>query len=218
MRPLAECRLYAFVDTAYLRGRDPLEIARQLCAGGADLVQLRAKDWPQVEIQRLAERLLAVTQAHDVWLVINDHPEVARAVGAPLCHLGQEDFFDAGWTHVRQLPDVAAAEHTASPLGVGLSSHAPAQAERAVAAGAAYVAVGPVYPTPTKPGRPAVTLEYVRWAAAHLTVPWFAIGGLTLANLEAVLAAGARRICVVSALLNAPDVTRACREFRRRLA
>jgi thiamine-phosphate pyrophosphorylase len=102
-------------------------------------------------------------------------------------------------------------------LRIGLSSHAPKQAERAVAAGAAYVAVGPVYATPTKPGRPAATLEYVRWAAAHLQVPWFAIGGITLENLDAVLAAGARRICVVSAILNAPEVAPACRLFRERL-
>lgn len=215
MRPLAECRLYAFVDTAYLRGRDPVEVARQLCEGGADLVQLRAKDRPVEEIRRLAERLLPVTQAAGVWLVINDHPEVARQVGAPLCHLGQEDFFDAGWTHVSQLPAVAAAPDR---LRVGLSTHAPAQAERAVAAGAAYVAIGPVFATPTKPGRPPVTLEYVRWAAAHVRLPWFAIGGITLDNLEAVLAAGARRVCVVSAILNAPDVAEACRAFRRRLA
>lgn len=218
MRPLADCRLYTFVDTAYLRGRDPVELTRQLCEGGADLVQLRAKDWSKAKIQRVGEQLLAVTQAWGVWLVINDHPDMARAVGAPLCHLGQEDFFDAGWSHVRHLPDVGAAEKSAQPLGIGLSTHAPAQAERAVAAGAAYVAVGPVYPTPTKPGRAAVTPAYVRWAAAHLTVPWFAIGGLTLETLEEVLAAGARRICVVSAILNAPDVAQACREFRRRLA
>jgi thiamine-phosphate pyrophosphorylase len=86
-----------------------------------------------------------------------------------------------------------------------------------VAAGAAYVAIGPVFPTPTKPGRPAVTLDYVRWAARNLTVPWFAIGGIGLANLDDVLAAGATRIGVVSAVLNASDVAAACREFRRRL-
>jgi thiamine-phosphate pyrophosphorylase len=87
-----------------------------------------------------------------------------------------------------------------------------------VAAGAAYVAVGPVFATPTKPGRPAVTLDYVRWAAQHLTtLPWFAIGGITLDNLETILDAGARRICVVSAILNTPDVTQACRAFRQRL-
>lgn len=215
MRPLDECRLYTFVDTAYLRGRDPVELARQLCDGGADLIQLRAKGWPGSEVQRLAERLLPVIQAAGVGLVINDHPDVARQVGAPLCHLGQEDFFDAGWTHVTQLPAVAAAPER---LRVGLSTHAPAQAERAIAAGAAYVAIGPVFATPTKPGRPPVTLEYVRWAAARVHLPWFAIGGIALENLEAVLAAGARRICVVSAILNAPDVAEACRAFRRRLA
>lgn len=218
MRPLAECRLYAFVDTAYLRGRDPVELARQLCEGGADLVQLRAKDRPEAEIRRLAERLLPVTQAAGVWLVINDHPDVARQVGAPLCHLGQEDFFDAGWTHVTQLPVLAAPGPAGPPLAIGLSSHAPAQAERAIAAGAAYVAIGPVFATPTKPGRPPVTLEYVRWAAARVRIPWFAIGGINLDNLADVVAAGASRICVVSAILNAPDVARACREFRRRLA
>ncbi len=215
MRPLADCRLYAFVDTAYLRGRDPIELARQLAGGGADLVQLRAKDWRPEQVERLAERLLPVLEAAGVGLVINDHPEVARRVGAPLCHLGQEDFFDAGWRRVAQLPAVAAAPER---LRVGLSTHAPTQAQRAVAAGAAYVAIGPVHPTPTKPGRPGVGLEYVRWAATHLELPWFAIGGLTLDNLDEVLAAGARRICVVSAILNAPDVAEACRAFRRRLA
>ncbi|RME93581.1 MAG: thiamine phosphate synthase, partial [Verrucomicrobia bacterium] len=146
-----------------------------------------------------------------VPLVINDHWDVALEVGAELCHLGQEDFFDAGLTHVSQLPGEGRR-----PL-VGLSTHAPEQAGRAVAAGAAYVAVGPVFATPTKPGRPPVTLEYVRWAAAHLRVPWFAIGGITLENLEAVLAAGARRVCVVSAILGAADVAGACQAFRRRL-
>ena len=231
MKPLADCRLYTFVDTGYLHGRPPADIARQLCDGGADLVQLRAKGRPSAEVQRLAESLLPVTERAGVWLVINDQLEVARAVGAPICHLGQEDFFDAGLTHVSQLAgstesgparDVAnllpaPRPSSLAPL-IGLSTHAPAQAERAVAAGAAYVAIGPVFATPTKPGRPPVTLDYVRWAAAHLTIPWFAIGGIHLGNLDAVLAAGARRICVVSAILNAPDIAGACRQFRERLA
>lgn len=86
-----------------------------------------------------------------------------------------------------------------------------------MAAGADYIAIGPVFPTGTKPGRPAVTLDYVRWAAANVNIPWFAIGGITLDNLDSVLAAGATRICVVSAILNQPDVAKACAEFRRRL-
>ena len=217
MKPFADCRLYTFVDTAYLAGRDPGELARQLCEGGADLVQVRAKDAPLDQVQRLVERVLPVTRAAGVWCVLNDHAAVAAQWGMPCVHLGQEDFFDeAGLTSVPVLrhrfwPRVGC------PPAVGLSSHAPEQAERAVAAGADYVAVGPVFPTGTKPGRPAVTLEYVRWAAAHLQLPWFAIGGIHLGNLDQVQSAGAVRICVVSAILNAPDVAQATREFRRRL-
>lgn len=211
MKPLADCKLYAFVDTAYLHGRAPEVLAQQLCDGGADLIQLRAKQSPPDEVRRLAEAIAPVTRRANVGLVINDHLAVARDVGAELCHLGQEDFFDAGHRHVSELGTRNAE------LSIGLSTHAPDQAQRALAAGPAYIAIGPVYPTGTKPTAKAVTLEYVRWAAANVTLPWFAIGGINLANLDAVLAAGARRICVVSAILNAPDVAQACREFRRRL-
>ncbi len=212
MRSLTDCRLYAFVDSGYLDGRDPGDLARQLCDGGADLIQLRAKDWPDAQIIRVADQLAPICENAGVLLVINDRPEIAARVGAPLAHLGQEDFFDAGHTQVSAFPSLL------PPLGIGLSSHSPTQAQRAVAAGAAYVAVGPIFATPTKPGRPPVTLEYVRWAAAHLTqVPWFAIGGIHSGNLDDVLDAGATRICVVSAILRAPDVSAACREFRRRL-
>jgi thiamine-phosphate pyrophosphorylase len=98
-----------------------------------------------------------------------------------------------------------------------LSTHAPEEAQRALAAGADYLAIGPVYPTGTKPDARPVTLEYVRWAAANVAVPWFAIGGINLDNLHDVLAAGARRICAVSAILNASDIPAACRQFKRRL-
>lgn len=211
VKPLADCRLYTFVDTAYLDGRDPAVVARQLCDGGADLVQVRAKGWPVDAVRRLADSIVPVTAAAGVRLVINDHVELARDLGAAVCHLGQEDFFDAGYRQVAEL------RRDGRPAEFGLSTHAPDQAVRALAAGPDYIAIGPVFPTGTKPGRPAVTLDYVRWAAEHVGLPWFAIGGITLENLDAVLAAGATRICVVSAILRAPDVTQACREFRRRL-
>src|SRR5207245_5895771 len=108
-------------------------------------------------------------------------------------------------------------ERERSALRIGLSTHSPAQAERALAAGPAYIAIGPVYATGTKPSAKPVTLDYVRWAAANVRIPWFAIGGINLENLDAVLAAGAQRVCVVSAILNAADVAKACAEFRRRL-
>jgi len=200
------------VDTAYLHGRAPETVAQQLCDGGSDIIQLRAKNSAPEEIRRMAEAILPITRRAGVPLVINDHLNIARAVGAEICHLGQEDFFDAGHKHVSEL------KLPGSALKIGLSTHAPAQAQRALDAGADYVAIGPIYATGTKPTAKPVTLEYARWAAANITVPWFAIGGVNLATLDAVLAAGARRICVVSAILNAPDIAAACAEFRRRLS
>lgn len=211
MNFIADCRLYTFVDTAYLQNRSPADVARKLCEGGSDIIQLRAKNTPPDEIRRMAETILPITREAGVPLVINDHPDIAVAVGAESCHLGQEDFFDAGYQHAREF------QTTRSNLQIGLSTHAPDQAKRALSAEPAYIAIGPVYATPTKPGSPPVTLEYVRWAAANVTIPWFAIGGITLDNLDEVLAAGARRICVVSAILNAPDIAKACQQFKSRL-
>jgi len=211
MKPLSKCRLYTFVDTAYLGGRIPLEVAQQLCDGGSDLIQLRAKKSSGDDIRRMAGAILPLTTGAGVWLVINDHPTVAAEIGAPLCHLGQEDFFGAGHTHVSQLNQLAPG------VKVGLSTHSPAQADRAIAAGADYIAVGPVYATGTKPEARPVTLEFVRRAAASVPIPWFAIGGITLRNLDDVLAAGARRICVVSAILQASDIVEACQTFKHRL-
>ena len=211
MKPLSECRLYTFVDTAYLSGRSPQSVTASLCDGGSDLIQLRAKGSPLDEIRYMAAAMLPITNGAGVYLVINDHPQLAAEAGAPLCHLGQEDFFENGYRHISQLRNCDAH------LRVGLSSHSPAQAERAIAAGADYIAVGPVYATGTKPTAKPVTLDYVRWAAANVRIPWFAIGGINLENLEAVLAAGARRIGVVSAILNAADVTETCQRFKNRL-
>lgn len=211
MKPLRECHLYTFVDTAYLHGRDPVEVARQLCHGGSDLIQIRAKGATADQVFALGEKILPITRSAGVHLVINDHLEVARTLGAEVCHLGQEDFFDAGFNHISQL------RGNSNCPKIGLSTHAPAQAERALRAGPDYIAIGPVFPTPTKPTAPAVTLEYVRWAAAHVELPWFAIGGINLQTLPQVLAAGATRICVVSAILNAPDIAQSCHIFRSAL-
>jgi len=211
MKPLADCKLYTFVDTAYLHGRAPEMVAQQLCDGGSDLIQLRVKNSSPEEITALAEKILPITRRAGVSLVINDHLEIAQAIGAEFCHLGQEDFFDAG--HER----VAEIRNPRAEIRIGLSTHAPEQAQRALAAGADYIAIGPIFATATKPTAKPVTLDYVRWAAANATVPWFAIGGVNLRTVDGVLAAGAKRICVVSAILNAPDVAKACAEFKRKL-
>lgn len=222
MKNLADCRLYTFVDSAYLHGKEPAEIARQLCAGGSDLIQLRAKNATVDDIERMAEAVLPITRAAHVGLVINDHWDLTMRLGADICHLGQEDFFDAGLKHKADLstPKSDLSTHTNSQLStplLGLSTHAPEQAGRAIATDADYIAIGPIYATGTKPTAKPVTLDYVRWASENVKVPWFAIGGVNLSNLDDVMAAGARRICVVSAILNAPDIARACQAFKNRL-
>lgn len=211
MKPLFQTSLYTFIDTAYLDGRDPIVLTKMLCDSGADLVQLRAKDTSREEIHRLAEILLPICESAGVWFVLNDHPKIALQIGAHICHLGQEDFFDGGYTTADQVRGCP------PEMQLGLSTHAPDQAKRALRTGPDYIAIGPVFATPTKPGRAPVTLDYVRWAKQNVGIPWFAIGGITLANLDEVMAAGARRICVVSAILRAPDPAKACREFRERL-
>lgn len=179
------------------------------------MIQLRAKLSSPEEIRRMAEAILPITRRAGVCLVINDYPEIAKAVGAEFCHLGQEDFFDRAHGRAREPGGERAGR---GGMRIGLSSHAPEQARRAIEAGADYLAVGPVYETATKPGSKPVTVEYVRWAAQNVKTPWFAIGGIHLKNLDEILAAGARRICVVSAILNAPDPAQACREFGKHLA
>lgn len=215
-------QLYTFVDTGYLAGRNPVDVAQQLCQGGSDMIQLRAKNSTASEVERLARQLLPVCQHHGVDLVINDHWTVACQTGAPFCHLGQEDF-DAfsDPSGASQLPASASPRAVLSASHrprLGLSTHSPDQALRAIEAGANYIAIGPVFPTGTKPNAVPVTLEYVRWAAAHVKIPWFAIGGINLSNLDDVLQAGAPGICVVAAILTAPDITSACRAFKDRLS
>ena len=168
--------------------------------GGVDLVQLREKELPDGELLRALEEARAVTRRLGVPLVVNDRPDLAVLVGADFVHVGQDD-----------LP-LRAVRRFGIPAG--LSTHSRAEVERAEAD---YIAVGPVFATPTKPGRPAVGLGLVRHAAAHAPAPWFAIGGIDGTNVAEVVAAGARRIAVVRAIGDADDPETAARELRQAL-
>jgi thiamine-phosphate pyrophosphorylase len=175
--------------------------------GGVDVLQLRCKEWEALPYLRLAERVGEAARAAAVPFFVNDRPDVALAAGADGVHLGQQDL-PVEWAR-RVLPDGR----------IGRSSHAPADAERALAERADYFAVGPVWPTPTKPGRPAAGLAYVRDVAARgLAVPWFAIGGITRENVHEVLGAGATRVAVVRAILDAADPAEAAAALRSALA
>lgn len=199
---LAAARLYVVTEARHEHARVEAVVGAA-CEGGADVVQLRRKGDDGLATLRLAERCRAITAAAGVLFVVDDRLDVAMAVDADGVHLGQDD-----------LPLAVARRLWPGKL-VGRSTHSLAQAVDAAREGADYIGVGPVYATPTKPGRPAVGLELVRAVAASgVRVPWFAIGGVDGATVGDVTAAGARRVAVVRAVCDAADVRGAVRALR----
>lgn len=168
--------------------------------GGVDIVQIRDKQLPDRELLDALKTAREVTARHDVPLVCNDRPDLALLAYADYVHLGQDD-----------LPVSAARRFGAA---VGISTHTTSQIDSAEAD---YLGVGPIFATPTKPGRSPVGLELVRYAATHARKPWYAIGGITAANAAAVVDAGAERLAVVRAIGDAPDPERAARTLRSML-
>jgi thiamine-phosphate pyrophosphorylase len=195
---LAAARLYLVCDA------QPDAFLHAALRGGVDIVQLRAKDVPEAQIVSAAERFAAACAEHRALFILNDRPDLAARVGADGVHVGQDD-----------VPVAQARELVGFARLVGLSTHSPSQI--AAADGVDYIGVGPVHATPTKPGRPAVGVELVQYAAEHARVPFFAIGGITAANLGAVAQAGASRVAVVRALTESQDPERAARELKQAL-
>jgi thiamine-phosphate pyrophosphorylase len=185
-------QLYAILDLGYVRAEDAVPVARQLVAGGASLLQLRAKGHPPGEIEHLARLLLPLCREAGVPFIVNDYPAIAAAVRADGIHIGQDD---GTLTATRQVvgPDMI----------VGRSTHSPEQAKAALEEGFDYIGFGPLFPTPTKLGRPGIGLENIPGVMAGIgsRIPVFCIGGIKRSNLPEVIAAGARNVVVVSDLL-----------------
>lgn len=197
---LAAARLYLVCDGAP-GGRALATVLRAAAAGGVDVVQLRDKALDDDALLALTRTARRLCDELGLLLIVNDRPRVARLGEADGVHVGQDD------------EAVAAVREQVGPeMLIGLSTHTPAQVDAAV--GVDYIGVGPVHTTPTKPGRPAVGTPLVRYAAAHATVPFFAIGGLDETNVGAVVEAGARRIAVVRAIAEAADPRAAARRLR----
>jgi thiamine-phosphate pyrophosphorylase len=213
-KTIHDARLYGILDLGYVRPSDVERVAEALCEGGAGILQLRAKSLDEFEVEALGQRIEPITRNAGVPLIINDFPELVPTIGAQGAHLGQDDrtIADARWRAGRALGDEV------PPVLVGKSTHSVEQAIAAQAEGADYIGFGPLFATPTKPGRPAIGLEDVRRVHELVSIPIFCIGGIKLENLDTVLAAGARRVVIVSGLLQAPDVVAACREACARLA
>ncbi len=208
---LAAAKLY-LVCSAFPGGRPLPEVLHPAVAGGVEVVQLRDKQLGDDELVAIANAAHALCERLGVLLIVNDRPLVARESGADGLHVGQDD-----------MPVAEARELVGEDMLIGLSTHAPAEIDAALASdgdGAPlvdYIGVGPVHETPTKPGRPAVGTELVRYAAAHATVPFFAIGGLDATNVGEVLDAGATRMVVLRAIADAEDPEAAARALRERL-
>ncbi len=214
MKTIADALLYGIVDLGYVRAREVCAVAEKMCAGGVDVIQLRAKDADEHAIEELGNELIRVTESAGVPLIVNDHPHLVPSIGAQGAHVGQDDFAvdDARWRAGRAL-----AGEVPPPL-IGKSTHSFAQAVAAAGEGADYIGFGPLFPTPTKAGRPAIGLADIARVHEAVRIPIFCIGGIKRENLDAVLAAGARRVVIVSGILQAPDVVAYCREVRSRLA
>jgi thiamine-phosphate pyrophosphorylase len=183
------------------------EFLAAVLSAGVDLVQLRMKDAADVSIVAAGRRFARAAAEHGALFILNDRPDLVAPAGADGVHVGQDD--------------VAVADARALVGGerlVGLSTHSPAQVDAAAGVDVDYIGVGPVHATPTKPGRPAVGLELVRYAAEHATVPFFAIGGIAPANVDAVRSAGAERVAVVRALTEAADPGSVARRLRQAIS
>ena len=198
MRPITDCRLYGIVDLGYVKPDAVPAMTLALVEGGADILQLRAKNMAPLDVELLARHMLSITRAAGVPLVINDHAHVAAAVGSEGVHVGQDD---ATIADTRKI--------VGSQCFVGKSTHSLSQARAAIAEGADYIGFGPLYATGTKPDYAAIGLADIAEVQQFATVPVFCIGGINEKTLLHVIASGARRVVIVSAFLQAVDV-RAC--------
>ncbi|MEV0331216.1 thiamine phosphate synthase [Nocardia sp. NPDC050717] len=213
---LADALLYLCTDARREKG-DLARFVDAALAGGVDIVQLRDKGSPgeaefgpleaKAELGALAE-IKAATRRHGALLAVNDRADIALAAGADVLHLGQGD-----------LPPAYARRILGPDVVIGRSTHNRAQAGLAAIEGHLdYFCTGPVWTTPTKPGRQAAGIDLVRSTAeAHPTMPWFAIGGVDAERLPEVLSAGARRVVVVRAITEAADPEAAARELKQAL-
>lgn len=202
---LRTARLYLCCE-ARPHDQDPEAFLRAALGGGVDIVQLREKELGRAEIERAAGTFRRVADTYSALFIVNDDPDMARSCDADGVHVGKHDEVEAA----RQLlgPDAI----------VGLSTHSEEEIAAAAGLPVDYIAVGPVWETPTKPGRPGVGLGLIEHAAEAAAHPFFAIGGIDPGNAPEVVRAGARRLCVVRAIRDAADPAAAAAELRRAFA
>ena len=204
---MREARLYGILDLGYIAEENALAIARKMLVGGVQLLQLRAKGRRAQDTRSLARELAQLCCAHQVPFILNDHPELVTEAGADGAHVGQDD---VSVSEARAL----AGEHAI----IGKSTHSLAQAHAAKDEGPDYIGFGPLFATPTKPDYPPIGLNEITQVQSLASFPVFCIGGIKRENLASVLAAGARRVVIVSGILQASDPQAYCQACRGLLA
>lgn len=200
---LADKKLYLVTNSDQFDSDDEfLDAVASALEGGVDILQLREKHLSAKRVIELGRKVKQLCLQYDTTFIVNDRIDIAALIEADGVHLGQDDL------------DVASArEILGANAIVGISTHAPEQALKAVADGADYIGVGPVFATPTKQGRVPVGLEYVKWTSENIDIPAFAIGGIDSENFQEVLDAGLSKIAVVRAIINATSPKEAAEEF-----
>ena len=205
MRSLSDCRLYGILDLSYVDVLDVPRVAEAMIEGDVDLIQLRGKQQSIDELVDLAAELHKITCRSSIPLIVNDYAEIARKIPVEGVHVGQEDDSIS-----------IAREKAGRAIVIGKSTHSVAQAAAAQREGADYIGFGPIFATPTKPDYKPIGLRDIKQLHVDVHLPVFCIGGIKIDNLEQVIAAGARRVAIVSGLLKAPDMVeyaRACKKL-----
>jgi thiamine-phosphate pyrophosphorylase len=198
---LARVRLYLITDSRPVF--QPFEAFLEAAvAGGVGMVQLRDRELEDGDLLRAAIRGAGACEKLRIPFIVNDRADIAKASGADGVHLGQSD-----------LPPAAARRILGPGAIIGLSTHSPEQIDAAEREPVDYIGVGPIHETPTKPGRAAVGSALVRYAAAHCSRPFFAIGGLEPSNVAAVIDAGGRAVSILRYVSKARDPQAAAREI-----
>lgn len=200
---LEDKKLYLVTNSDKFETEDLfLDAVASALKGGVDILQLREKNMPANKILELGKKVKLLCAEYGVTFIVNDRVDIAYVLEADGVHLGQDDM------------DVESARKILGNNAIiGISTHAPEQAQKAVNDGADYIGMGPVFTTPTKPGRPSVGLEYAKWVSENIKIPAFAIGGIDLTNVQDVINAGAKKIAVVRAIINSDSPEKAAQEF-----
>jgi thiamine-phosphate pyrophosphorylase len=195
LRNLSDCRLYGILDLSYIDVVDVPRVARAMIEGDVDVIQLRGKGKPIDQLVDLTPEIHEITCRASIPLIVNDHAEIANKVSVEGVHVGQDDDSIA-----------VAREKVGRSVIIGKSTHTIEQAVEAQREGADYIGFGPIFATPTKPDYKPVGLKDIKQVHVDVTLPIFCIGGINIDNLQRVIDAGAKRVVMVSALLQARDI------------